>query len=87
MGCGRSHYYLADGKEVYISEGSDDVGCVCTAYGLLSYTSRLDADTVYDYAMLGAALRMTKEGASGAVHRIVPAAFSAKLRELLHLDT
>jgi hypothetical protein len=84
MGCGRSHYYLEGGKEVYVSEGSEAVGCVCTGYGL-TYGD-LTPDIVFDYAMLGAALRMTKEGGDGAVHRIVPAKFAAQLRALLKLE-
>lgn len=67
MGCGRSFFQVGD-HEVYFSEGDDAVGCLCTFHK----DRDVDAYDVLSLALLGAAVRFTKDGASGSVTRCVP---------------
>lgn len=81
MGCGRSFFYLANGSELYISEGDYDMPCVCT----FNPSDPLGPEDVLAFALLGIALRMTKDGAGGSVTRIVPQRLQRQVRALLGL--
>jgi len=83
MGCGRS-FFKVGGHEVYISEAADDIACVCTFDE--NHPEWIGADTAFAFALLGVAMRMTKDGHSGSVHRVVPHAVQDRLRALLGVE-